>query len=202
MPVQRFKYVCRLPTVLVSLLLSNKREEAEAEAEAEAEEEEEGESVMATGSMMAKRYPGTELLLSLVLGWEPLVPMSSSPKTLFTKRFGNGILIHLVHTAALLATLLPSIPIFFGGLVTAGILAFSGTCYTAAYFEDRKYSFLGTIRRLAFIAAWGRLAFLRISTSSYSGTNSGFWVCEFNKATMVGSWGIVPRMLVFFGFEI
>ncbi|RVX08633.1 hypothetical protein CK203_014024 [Vitis vinifera] len=31
-----------------------------------------------------------------------------------------------------------------------------------------------------------------------------FWFlgCEFNKTTMVGSWGIVPRMLVFFGFEI
>ena len=69
-------------------------------------------------------------------------------------------------------------------------------------FWRQKVQFLGTIRRPCVYCRLGELAFLRISTSSYSGTNSGFWVCEFNKATMVGSWGIVPRMLLFFGFEI
>lgn len=47
----------------------------------------------------------------------------------------------------------------FGGLLTAGILAFSGTCYTVAFLEDRKYSTLAPFGGFAFIAAWGSLFF-------------------------------------------
>ncbi|CAH9100781.1 unnamed protein product [Cuscuta epithymum] len=49
-------------------------------------------------------------------------------------------LYHLVHTAALVASPITKRPHIFGGLLTAGIVAFSGTCYTVAYLEDRKYS--------------------------------------------------------------
>ncbi|KAI5074505.1 hypothetical protein GOP47_0010466 [Adiantum capillus-veneris] len=38
-------------------------------------------------------------------------------------------LYHLVHTSALLAAPLTKRPHIFGGLLTAGIIAFSGTCY-------------------------------------------------------------------------
>ncbi|KAI3986816.1 hypothetical protein MKX01_039790 [Papaver californicum] len=55
-------------------------------------------------------------------------------------------LYHLVHTA-------------FGGLLTTGILAFSGTCYTVALLEDRKYSRLAPVGGFAFIAAWASLLF-------------------------------------------
>ncbi|KAF9669616.1 hypothetical protein SADUNF_Sadunf14G0125900 [Salix dunnii] len=47
----------------------------------------------------------------------------------------------------------------FGGLLTAGIIAFSGTCYTVALLEDRKYSTLAPFGGLAFIGAWASLLF-------------------------------------------
>ncbi|KAB5527713.1 hypothetical protein DKX38_021560 [Salix brachista] len=95
-------------------------------------------------------------------------------------------LYHLVHSAALLAapmTKRPQIVSFFplchlpssfiscfgtseftflsqfGGLLTAGIIAFSGTCYTAALLEDRKYSALAPFGGFAFIGAWASLLF-------------------------------------------
>ena len=43
-------------------------------------------------------------------------------------------------------------------------------------FWRQKVQFLGTIRRPCIYCRLGELAFLRISTSSYSGTTSGFWV--------------------------
>ncbi|RDX65491.1 hypothetical protein CR513_55846 [Mucuna pruriens] len=65
-------------------------------------------------------------------------------------------LYHLVHTAALVAAPITKHPNVFGGLLTAGILAFSGTCYTVAFLEDRKYSTLAPFGGFAFIAAWGK----------------------------------------------
>lgn len=66
-------------------------------------------------------------------------------------------LYHLVHTSALLAVPLTKHPHIFGGLLTAGIIAFSGSCYAAAYLEDRKYSFMAPIGGFAFIGAWASL---------------------------------------------
>ncbi|CAA7393338.1 unnamed protein product [Spirodela intermedia] len=66
-------------------------------------------------------------------------------------------LYHLVHTAALLAAPLTKRPHLFGGLLTAGILTFSGTCYIVAYLEDRKYSSLAPVGGFAFIGAWASL---------------------------------------------
>ncbi|RAL39350.1 hypothetical protein DM860_002883 [Cuscuta australis] len=68
-------------------------------------------------------------------------------------------LYHLVHTAALVASPITKRPHIFGGLLTAGIVAFSGTCYTVAYLEDQKYSKLAPLGGFAFIAAWGSLLF-------------------------------------------
>ncbi|KAL6137047.1 hypothetical protein ACLB2K_062342 [Fragaria x ananassa] len=68
-------------------------------------------------------------------------------------------LYHLVHTAALLAAPLTKNPTIFGGLLTTGILAFSGTCYTVALLEDRKYNKLAPFGGVAFIAAWASLLF-------------------------------------------
>ncbi|KAA0059197.1 transmembrane protein 256-like protein [Cucumis melo var. makuwa] len=68
-------------------------------------------------------------------------------------------LYHLVHTAALLAAPSTKNPNIFGGLLTAGILAFSGTCYTVALLEDRKYSSLAPFGGFAFIGAWASLLF-------------------------------------------
>ncbi|OAY33024.1 transmembrane protein 256 homolog [Manihot esculenta] len=68
-------------------------------------------------------------------------------------------LYHLVHTAALLAAPITKNPNVFGGLLTTGILAFSGTCYTVALLEDRKYATLAPFGGFAFIAAWSSLLF-------------------------------------------
>ncbi|WJX59041.1 hypothetical protein P8452_44426 [Trifolium repens] len=68
-------------------------------------------------------------------------------------------LYHLVHTAALVSAPITKYPNIFGGLLTAGIVAFSGTCYTVAFLEDRKYSSLAPYGGFAFIAAWGSLFF-------------------------------------------
>ncbi|XP_009365224.2 transmembrane protein 256 homolog isoform X2 [Pyrus x bretschneideri] len=68
-------------------------------------------------------------------------------------------LYHLVHTAALLAAPITKHPTIFGCLLTTGILAFSGTCYTVALLEDRNYSTLAPFGGFAFIAAWGSLLF-------------------------------------------
>ncbi|GAB2228789.1 hypothetical protein Droror1_Dr00022920 [Drosera rotundifolia] len=68
-------------------------------------------------------------------------------------------LYHLTHTAALLATPLTKNPTIFGGLLTTGILAFSGTCYLVAYMEDRKFSRIAPFGGFAFIGAWASLLF-------------------------------------------
>eukprot|EP00262_Sarcandra_glabra_P005690 TRINITY_DN17457_c0_g1_i1.p1 TRINITY_DN17457_c0_g1~~TRINITY_DN17457_c0_g1_i1.p1 ORF type:complete len:112 (+),score=21.81 TRINITY_DN17457_c0_g1_i1:37-372(+) len=68
-------------------------------------------------------------------------------------------LYHLVHTSALIAAPITKNPHIFGGLLTTGILAFSGTCYTVAFLEDRKYSSLAPFGGFAFIAAWASLLF-------------------------------------------
>ncbi|ONM30487.1 UPF0451 C17orf61-like protein, partial [Zea mays] len=52
----------------------------------------------------------------------------------------------------------PSAPtLYHGGLLTAGIVLFSGTCYTVAYLEDRKFSSPAPLGGFAFIAAWASL---------------------------------------------
>ncbi|KAH7331918.1 hypothetical protein KP509_20G057300 [Ceratopteris richardii] len=68
-------------------------------------------------------------------------------------------LYHLVHTAALLGAPLTKHPHIFGGLITAGIIGFSGTCYTVAYMEDRKYSYFAPMGGFAFIGGWASLLF-------------------------------------------
>ncbi|KAK8953331.1 hypothetical protein KSP40_PGU009631 [Platanthera guangdongensis] len=73
--------------------------------------------------------------------------------------WNTASLYHLIHTTALLAAPLTKHPNIFGGLLTTGILAFSGTCYTVAYLEDRKYSTLAPFGGFAFIGAWASLLF-------------------------------------------
>ncbi|KAI4383209.1 hypothetical protein MLD38_009075 [Melastoma candidum] len=68
-------------------------------------------------------------------------------------------LYHLIHTTALLAAPLTKHPHVFGGLLTTGILTFSGSCYTAAWFEDKGYSTLAPLGGFAFVAAWASLLF-------------------------------------------
>ncbi|MCL7031747.1 hypothetical protein MKW94_019691 [Papaver nudicaule] len=82
------------------------------------------------------------------------------PKNLAYKDvWQTASLYHLVHTAALLGAPLAKHPTVFGGLLTTGILAFSGSCYTVALLEDRKYSRLAPVGGVAFIAAWASLLF-------------------------------------------
>ncbi|XVF71769.1 hypothetical protein PTKIN_Ptkin12aG0065700 [Pterospermum kingtungense] len=80
-------------------------------------------------------------------------------KPVFKEVWQIASLYHLFHTAALLAAPITKRPHVFGGLMTAGILAFSGSCYTAAYLEDRKYSALAPFGGFAFVAGWASLLF-------------------------------------------
>nr|ABK22296.1 unknown [Picea sitchensis]ABK22815.1 unknown [Picea sitchensis] len=68
-------------------------------------------------------------------------------------------LYHLIHTAAMLAAPATKHPHIFGALLTSGIIAFSGTCYTVALLEDRKYSSMAPFGGFAFIGAWASLLF-------------------------------------------
>ncbi|CAL9123822.1 unnamed protein product, partial [Musa textilis] len=68
-------------------------------------------------------------------------------------------LYHLVHTAALVGAPITKHPNIFGGLLTTGIVGFSGTCYMVAYLEDRKISFIAPYGGFAFLAAWASLLF-------------------------------------------
>ncbi|GAQ85399.1 hypothetical protein KFL_002330090 [Klebsormidium nitens] len=61
---------------------------------------------------------------------------------------------HLIHSAALLATPLVKRPQLFGALMTAGIVLFSGSCYTVAFTEDRKYGRGAPFGGFALIGAW------------------------------------------------
>ncbi|TKV91325.2 hypothetical protein SEVIR_9G088900v4 [Setaria viridis] len=71
---------------------------------------------------------------------------------LFPLRFGVTLAL-VVHTHCAILVLQ------FGGLLTAGIVFFSGTCYTVAYLEDRKFSSPAPLGGFAFIAAWASLLF-------------------------------------------
>ncbi|KAG6482083.1 hypothetical protein ZIOFF_058710 [Zingiber officinale] len=77
----------------------------------------------------------------------------------FKEVWRTASLYHLVHTAALVGAPVAKHPNIFGGLLTAGILAFSGSCYATAYLEDRQYSFLAPFGGFAFIGAWASLIF-------------------------------------------
>ncbi|CAM6081486.1 unnamed protein product [Calypogeia fissa] len=82
------------------------------------------------------------------------------PKNLaFEDVFKTANLYHLVHTAALLGASLTKRPNLFGGLLTLGIVAFSGSCYTMAITESRDWALPARIGAFAFIAAWASLLF-------------------------------------------
>ncbi|KAJ4813355.1 UPF0382 inner membrane protein YgdD [Rhynchospora pubera] len=68
-------------------------------------------------------------------------------------------LYHLTHTAALVGAPLTRRPHIFGVLLAIGILLFSGGCYTAAYFENKKYSLSAPFGGFAFVAGWASLLF-------------------------------------------
>ncbi|KAJ8484879.1 hypothetical protein OPV22_017364 [Ensete ventricosum] len=77
----------------------------------------------------------------------------------FKEVWRTASLYHLVHTAALVGAPITKHPNIFGGLLTAGIVGFSGTCYMVAYLEDRKISFIAPYGGFAFLAAWASLLF-------------------------------------------
>ncbi|KAG0610245.1 hypothetical protein M758_7G050000 [Ceratodon purpureus] len=68
-------------------------------------------------------------------------------------------LYHLVHTVALLAAPLTKRPRVFGGLLTFGLVAFSGSCYIAALYENRSLSLPAPFGGFGFIGAWASLLF-------------------------------------------
>ncbi|XP_034702673.1 uncharacterized protein LOC117927309 isoform X1 [Vitis riparia] len=131
--------------------------------------------------------------------------MSSSPKTLFTKRFGkrHPYTIWFIRQLCLLP-LLPSIQYFWRSCDSWNSRIFG---------IDFAGVTLWHILKTESTISWHHSAALRLLPLGGACFSKDFnfliqwykfWFlgCEFNKTTMVGSWGIVPRMLVFFGFEI
>ncbi|XP_010657246.1 uncharacterized protein LOC100253366 isoform X2 [Vitis vinifera] len=92
---------------------------------------------MATGSMMAKRYPWHQVAAvsgAVGIGLGAFGTHVFKPQNpIYKEVWQTASLYHLVHTAALLATPVTKHPNIFGGLVTAGILAFSGTTLQVLY---------------------------------------------------------------------
>ncbi|CAI6008567.1 unnamed protein product [Closterium sp. NIES-65] len=71
----------------------------------------------------------------------------------------TGNLYHLVHSAALLASPLVKRPDIYGSLLTFGIVAFSGSCYLSAAYEERALGVGAPFGGFAFIGAWLSAAF-------------------------------------------
>ncbi|KVH93195.1 transmembrane protein 256 homolog isoform X1 [Cynara cardunculus var. scolymus] len=107
---------------------------------------------------MAKSLFATQGMAALGLGTYGAHGFKPSNPT-YKEVWNTASLYHLVHTAALVGAPITKNPNIFGGLLTAGIVAFSGTCYMVALFEDRKYAKVAPFGGFAFIAAWGSLLF-------------------------------------------
>lgn len=85
--------------------------------------------------------------------------------------FQTGVQYHLIHTLALfgvglLVLLMPqaSLARTSGWLFTAGIVLFSGSLYTLALSGVRWLGAITPLGGLCFLAAWGILAWLALST--------------------------------------
>ncbi|ETV75498.1 hypothetical protein H257_10327 [Aphanomyces astaci] len=64
----------------------------------------------------------------------------------------------LVHSVALLAAPFARRPNVVGGLLTAGVVLFSGSLYTLVLTDQPKFGMITPVGGLAFVAGW--LAFL------------------------------------------
>ena len=86
---------------------------------------------------------------------------------IYIKIFDTGARYHLVHSALLL--MVPSIcggaktraAKISGFFLACGILLFSGSCYTVAMLEDRKYSKAAPFGGLSLMAGWISLALIQ-----------------------------------------
>ncbi|CAI5536444.1 unnamed protein product [Closterium sp. Naga37s-1] len=82
---------------------------------------------------ISPQYPGAAAVGLGAYGAHAFKPENPVYKEVW--RTGN--LYHLVHSAALLASPLVKRPDVYGSLLTFGIVAFSGSCYLSAAYEDR-----------------------------------------------------------------
>lgn len=71
----------------------------------------------------------------------------------------TGNLYHHIHNLALLAMPFAKRPLLFGGLLSGGILLFSGSCYVVGLSEDRSYGKLAPVGGFMFMAGWLAFAF-------------------------------------------
>lgn len=67
---------------------------------------------------------------------------------------------HLAHSIVLLAAPLLRRPLLVGGLLLAGTLVFSGSCYLAAFAADRSLSRPAPLGGFMLIAGWLCIALL------------------------------------------
>ncbi len=68
--------------------------------------------------------------------------------------FDRGNKYHLLHSLLLAAAPLAKRPSAVGACTTAGILLFSGSCYAAAFTEDKANAKLAPFGGMSLIAAW------------------------------------------------
>ncbi|XP_029213543.2 transmembrane protein 256 homolog [Acropora millepora] len=73
--------------------------------------------------------------------------------------FMTGNLYHHIHNLALLAMPFAKRPLLFGGLLSGGVLLFSGSCYVVGLSEDRSYGKLAPVGGFMFMAGWLAFAF-------------------------------------------
>ena len=65
---------------------------------------------------------------------------------------------HLVHSLLIAVAPLTRRPMLVASLATAGVAAFSGSCYAVALSEHRPYGALAPVGGFALIGAWAALA--------------------------------------------
>jgi len=77
----------------------------------------------------------------------------------FKESFMTGNLYHHIHNLALLAVPFAKRPNLFGGLICAGILLFSGSCYLVGLKQDKSFGKLAPVGGYLLMAGWLTFAF-------------------------------------------
>mmetsp|Transcript_13461 Transcript_13461/g.42597 ORF Transcript_13461/g.42597 Transcript_13461/m.42597 type:complete len:111 (+) Transcript_13461:106-438(+) len=72
----------------------------------------------------------------------------------YEKVFDTASRYHMLHSLALLAAPSARYPALTGGLLSAGMLTFCGSCYVVAFKEDRAFAKVAPIGGMALIAGW------------------------------------------------
>ncbi|XP_032227457.1 transmembrane protein 256 homolog [Nematostella vectensis] len=110
----------------------------------------------AAGSSIFYRIAGVSGFVAVVAGaYGAHAPQFMKQEgKIHQKVMETGNLYHLIHTLGLLAVPFSNRPNLTGGLMCAGMVLFSGSCYLAAITQNRRNGLLAPIGGVTLMAAW------------------------------------------------